>query len=91
MPTIAHLSDLHFGRLDEPVAAALVEHLREVPVDLTVISGDFTQRAFASQYRSAAAFRSRLPSPQIVVPGNHDVPLWNLVARTFDPMRAYCV
>jgi 3',5'-cyclic AMP phosphodiesterase CpdA len=71
------------------VANALLEHLSQRPVDLTVISGDLTQRARQGQYRQAAAFRSKLPGPQLVVPGNHDVPLWNVFARVFKPLSAY--
>src|SRR5438874_5679675 len=90
MRMIAHISDLHFGRLDRPVAEALVEELRQRAPALVVVSGDFTQRARHGQYRKAAAYLKRLPAPQIVVPGNHDVPMYNFIARFCYPLRNYC-
>ena len=53
------------------------------------MSGDFTQRARAKQYKNAMAFMRRLPMPQLVVPGNHDIPLFNLFGRFFCPLRNY--
>ncbi len=91
MRTIAHISDLHFGKLDAPVAEGLVADLTANPPSLVVCSGDFTQRARSGQYRDAAAFMKRLPQPQLVVPGNHDVPLWDLLflRRFFSPLGRY--
>ena len=89
MPTIAHVSDLHFGREDPGVVSALGKHLNEDPPDLVVASGDFTQRARESQFRAAAKFFFSLPEPRLAVPGNHDQPLFNLFARTIDPLRRY--
>lgn len=89
MRTIAHISDLHFGRLDAPVAEGLVADLSQRKPDLVVVSGDLTQRARKRQYSDAMAFLGRLPSPQLIVPGNHDIPLWNVLARAFTPVRQY--
>ena len=89
MRTIAHISDLHFGRLDAPVAEGLVADLAGRKPDLVVVSGDLTQRARKGQYADAMAFLKRLPSPQLVVPGNHDIPLWNVAARFLTPIRRY--
>jgi 3',5'-cyclic AMP phosphodiesterase CpdA len=89
MRTIAHISDLHFGRIDPPVLEGLVEDLRERTPTLLVVSGDFTQRARPEQYREAAQYLTRLPKPQLVVPGNHDVPLWDVVSRIFSPLIRY--
>jgi hypothetical protein len=89
MRSISHISDLHFGRLDAPVAEALVEDLRRHPATLLVVSGDFTQRARAGQYAEAAAYLKRLPTPQLVVPGNHDVPMYNVIRRFFFPLNRY--
>jgi 3',5'-cyclic AMP phosphodiesterase CpdA len=87
--TIAHISDLHFGRVDPPVAEALAGDLKADPPSLVVMSGDFTQRARAGQYRAAMQFMSRLPQPQLVVPGNHDIPLFDVFSRFFMPLRNY--
>jgi 3',5'-cyclic AMP phosphodiesterase CpdA len=89
MRTIAHISDIHFGRDDPPVAEALVGELHEHKPSLVVMSGDFTQRARAGQYKRAAAYMARLPGPQLVVPGNHDIPLFNVFARFFWPLYNY--
>jgi 3',5'-cyclic AMP phosphodiesterase CpdA len=86
---IAHLSDLHFGRTDPDVVRGAIESVGRLEPDLVVISGDLTQRARSHQFRAARAFLDRLPKPQIVVPGNHDIPLWNLFARGLSPLRKY--
>lgn len=89
MRVLHHISDLHFGKLDPPVAEGLVADLTAHPCDLLVISGDFTQRARAGQYQAAANFRQRLPSPQLVVPGNHDIPLFDVFRRFGAPLQYY--
>ncbi|HET6250420.1 MAG TPA: metallophosphoesterase [Tepidisphaeraceae bacterium] len=89
MRSIAHISDLHFGRIDPPVAEALVDDLRLHPATLLVVSGDFTQRARVGQYTQAAEYLKRLPVPQLVVPGNHDVPMYNFIRRFFFPLTRY--
>jgi len=86
---IVHLSDLHFGRTDPAVVRGACEAVNRLKPDLVVVSGDLTQRARSHQFRAARAFLDRLPKPQIVVPGNHDIPLWNLFARGFSPLRKY--
>jgi 3',5'-cyclic AMP phosphodiesterase CpdA len=91
MRTIAHISDLHFGKLDDPVAEGLVGELHAANPSLVICSGDFTQRARVSQFEAAAAYMRRLPQPQLVVPGNHDIPLWDLLfmRRLFAPLGNY--
>lgn len=91
MRTIAHISDLHFGKIDPPVAEGLVADLAAHRPDLLVVSGDFTQRARAGQYEAAAAFLKRLPAPQLVVPGNHDIPMydWGFIPRFVAPLHNY--
>jgi 3',5'-cyclic AMP phosphodiesterase CpdA len=89
MRTIVHLSDLHFGRLDERIIAPLVERITDIHPDLIAVSGDLTQRARREQFQQASAFLGRLPFAKIVVPGNHDVPLFNVAARLFDPFGGY--
>ena len=88
MRTIAHISDLHFGKLDAPVADALARELNTRPPSLLVVSGDFTQRARPKQYAQAAQYLEHLPSPRLVVPGNHDVPV-HPVRRVFFPLETY--
>lgn len=89
VPTIAHLSDLHFGREDPRVVAALSAQLNADPPDLIAVSGDFTQRATEAQFTAAAKFFYGLPEPRIAVPGNHDIPLHNVFNRFFFPLANF--
>jgi 3',5'-cyclic AMP phosphodiesterase CpdA len=89
MRTIVHLSDLHFGRLDPRIIGPLVSRIAEIRPDLVAISGDLTQRARRRQFEEARAFLDQLRFPTLVVPGNHDVPLFNVVSRLLDPFGAY--
>jgi len=81
MRTVVHLSDLHFGRIDRAILAPLVKFVGDVKPDLVAVSGDLTQRARTAEFLAAKEFLAAIPFPQIVVPGNHDVPLHNLFAR----------
>jgi len=89
MRTLVHLSDLHFGRVDQSLIQPLIDSVGEIKPDLVAVSGDLTQRARAYQFREARAFLDRLPQPQIVVPGNHDVPLHNVFTRFLQPLEKY--
>ena len=89
MRTIVHLSDLHFGRLDARIIAPLVNRIEAIRPDLIAISGDLTQRARPRQFQEARAFLNQLSRPKLVVPGNHDIPLFNVAARLLDPFGAY--
>jgi 3',5'-cyclic AMP phosphodiesterase CpdA len=89
MRTLVHLSDLHFGRVDEQLLAPLHETVHALQPDVVVVSGDLTQRARSGQFCEAKRFLSYLPQPQIVVPGNHDIPLYNVAARFLTPLVKY--
>jgi len=89
MKTIVHISDLHFGRIDPPVACGLIDDLSERRPTLLVASGDFTQRARRRQYAAAREYLKRLPGPQLVVPGNHDVPMFDVIRRFLFPLNRY--
>ena len=89
MRTIAHLSDPHFGRIEPATVQALIATVTEARPDIVVVSGDLTQRAKEREFQEARLFLEALPSPQIVVPGNHDVPLYNVFARALKPLRNY--
>jgi 3',5'-cyclic AMP phosphodiesterase CpdA len=86
---LVHLSDLHFGRLAEAVLAPLRESVCRENPHLVVVSGDLTQRARPAQFRAARAFLERLPGEKLIVPGNHDVPLYDLYQRFFRPLARY--
>ncbi len=91
MITILHVSDLHFGPPYLPnVGEALLQAAHAVDPDIVVASGDFTQRAKEEQFREARAFLNRMPAvPTVVVPGNHDVPLYRIAERIFNPYKYY--
>lgn len=89
MRTIAHVSDIHFGRVNYDTVKPLITAVREVAPDLVVVSGDLTQRARRSQFREARDFLLQLPHPQVVVPGNHDIPFYNVLGRFFGPLANY--
>ena len=89
MRTIIHLSDLHFGRVDYSIIKPLIATVTEIKPDVVAVSGDLTQRARSAQFKEAREFLDALPSPQIIVPGNHDVPLYNAFARFFQPLEKY--
>ncbi|HYC77499.1 MAG TPA: metallophosphoesterase [Planctomycetota bacterium] len=89
MRRLAHLSDLHFDVVAPDVVEGAVADVAAARVDLVVVSGDLTQRARRRQFAAAKAFVDRLPTPRLIVPGNHDVPLFNLLRRVTDPFDRY--
>ncbi|RJF96814.1 metallophosphoesterase [Noviherbaspirillum cavernae] len=89
MRTLVHLSDLHFGRVDQAVIAPLTRLVADIGPDLVVVSGDLTQRARTAEFRQARMFLDTLPTPQIVVPGNHDISMHNVFARFLKPLVKY--
>ncbi len=89
MSTIVHLSDLHFGRIPGGIIEALTRTIHEIHPDLVAVSGDLTQRARTEEFEQARDFLRTLPQPQLIVPGNHDVPLYNLFNRFARPLRRY--
>jgi len=89
MRTIVHLSDLHFGRVNPLLVDPVIKSVNELGPNIVAISGDLTQRARSYQFKEARSFLDALPKPQIVVPGNHDVPLHNVFARFLQPLTKY--
>jgi 3',5'-cyclic AMP phosphodiesterase CpdA len=89
MRTLVHLSDLHFGRVDAGLLVPLRRAIEAIAPVVVVVSGDLTQRARSSQFRAARDFLATLPAPQVVVPGNHDVPLYDLARRFLAPLARF--
>lgn len=89
MRTLVHLSDLHFGRVDADLLTPLAQTVARLAPDVVVVSGDLTQRARTHEFRAAGEFLGRLPAPRVVVPGNHDVPLYNLLRRVLTPLAGF--
>lgn len=90
MTTIAHISDPHFGTVDPPVREALLRELRGGGIDLVILTGDITQRARSKQFREAREFLDALsPTPWLAIPGNHDIPLFDVFTRFTRPYRLF--
>ena len=92
MTRLVHLSDLHFGAHDERLVEAVDWQVDQLKPDLVVISGDFTQRARTEQFREACEFLDRLRErghDVLGVPGNHDVPLYDVLRRFLSPLARY--
>lgn len=93
MTIIVQISDTHFGTEQPAVVAAMEAHVQAQGADLLVLSGDITQRARGAQFAAARAFLQRLEGhgvpASLVIPGNHDLPLFNLVSRFIAPYDRY--
>jgi 3',5'-cyclic AMP phosphodiesterase CpdA len=92
MARLVHLSDLHFGAHDEDLVEAVEASVDRLKPDLVVISGDFTQRARTEQFKDACRFLERLRESGhevLGVPGNHDVPLYDVLRRFLSPLTRY--
>lgn len=90
MTVLLHISDPHFGTERPHVVRALAELERELRPDLLVLSGDVTQRARRSEFAAAKSFLAELGVPRVLaIPGNHDIPLFNLAARASAPYAGF--
>ena len=90
MTRLLQISDMHFGTEQPNVMAALLALSNDKKPEVLVVSGDITQRATAKQFKDAKAFCDRLGIAQMIsLPGNHDIPLFNLFARVLHPYAAY--
>lgn len=88
---LLHISDLHFGRVQNEILHSLENFLTNLlnPPHLIILTGDLTQRARKEQFLEAKSFLEKLPCPVFLVPGNHDVPLYNLFLRFFQPYKKF--
>jgi 3',5'-cyclic AMP phosphodiesterase CpdA len=87
--TLAHISDLHFGAESPEVVEGLLRDLVSVQPSLVAVSGDVTQRARRKEFAAARHFLDRIPAPRLVVPGNHDIPLFDIVSRFARPLARF--
>jgi len=87
---VVHCSDLHFGRGFQPEPAQrLTRQIERLKPAAVVISGDLSMRARAGQFRQAAEFVRAIPAPTLIIPGNHDIPVFDLLTRVAAPLRNY--
>lgn len=89
MSVLLQISDTHFGTEQPHVVAALLALAARQRPQLVVLSGDITQRAWPAQFRAAKAFIDRLGAPFLAIPGNHDIPLFDLWTRLTRPYAHY--
>ena len=89
MSVLLQISDTHFGTEQPPVVEALAAFTAQQRPDVVVLSGDITQRARRAQFHAARAFVERLATPLLAIPGNHDVPLFDVLARFTRPYGRY--
>jgi len=102
---VLHVTDLHVTEPNtslESVWTTAVDVLRAAKresFDFIVVSGDLTQAAGRKEFDRLHEFASaqlarKLRKPKelhriVFVPGNHDVPLYNIAARLFRPYDGY--
>jgi 3',5'-cyclic AMP phosphodiesterase CpdA len=86
---LLHLSDPHFGTEQPSIVQALQRLCAELQPELVVVSGDLTQRARQVQFVQAKAFLQSLNCPYLVIPGNHDIPLFHLPKRIWQPFKRF--
>lgn len=89
MRTLIHITDLHFGKITPGAADRLEAQIRLTRPDMCIVSGDLTMRSRPQEWHQARAFLNRLPVPYMVVPGNHDLPYFNLWERFRHPYRRF--
>ena len=89
MTVLLQISDTHFGTERPAVVEALAAFALAQRPDVVVLSGDITQRARRAQFRAARTFVDRLAAPVLAIPGNHDLPLFDLLARFTRPYGRY--
>ena len=88
-PTIIHISDPHYGTEEKAIADQLIKEINETEPDVVVVSGDLTQRATAHQFKKAKRLLDSINAPKVIIPGNHDIPLFNIFERFLDPYGNY--
>lgn len=86
---IIHLSDLHFGTESDTIVHDLQGSIHASKPDLIIVSGDFTQIANTQEFQTAQNFLKQLTVPTLCVPGNHDIPRFDIIQRFFDPYKKY--
>ena len=86
MSVLLQISDPHFGTEQPPVMAALLRLAQTQRPEIAVWSGDITQRARRAQFAAARRFADEVQAPhRLAIPGNHDIPLFNVAARLLTP------
>lgn len=86
---LLHLSDLHFGTEKPECIRGIQQFCQQHRPEVVVVSGDLTQRARLGQFFACKQFLDSLDTPYLVVPGNHDIPLYHVWDRFLSPFMRY--
>lgn len=89
MTRVALLADLHFGSVPPNLADQLAHDLGRLQPDVIIVAGDLTMRSTSSEFADAKRWLDALAAPRLVLPGNHDLPVWSLYERFTDPFARY--
>lgn len=89
MVTLVHLSDLHCGETASARLGPAVAAVNELKPDCVVVTGDVTHSGRRREFQAAASFFAALHAPIVGAPGNHDVPVFNLLLRAFAPFARF--
>ena len=89
MTRIALIADLHFGSVPPQLADHLLRDLDRIRPDLIIVAGDLTMRSTRSEFADARTWLDRLQAPLLLLPGNHDLPVWSLYERFTQPFARY--
>jgi len=89
MTRIALLADLHFGSVPAGLAEVLRLELVRAAPDVIVVAGDLTMRSRSREFSEGRAWLETLPAPLMLLPGNHDLPVWNVFERFANPFARY--
>jgi predicted phosphodiesterase len=86
---ITHISDIHFGAAENKTLVLLRDKLNVASPDLIIISGDITQNGYESEFIAAQEYFATISGNKIFVPGNHDMPQWDVLKRITRPYKLY--
>jgi len=89
MKKIIHISDLHFGTENSEVVNHLIGDINDINPNVVVVSGDLTQRAKTKEFIKVKSFLKNLECHTVVIPGNHDIPLYNIWDRIVNPFKKF--
>jgi 3',5'-cyclic AMP phosphodiesterase CpdA len=89
MTRIVLLADLHFGSVPAGLAETLKTAVAALTPDLIVVAGDLTLRSCRREFTDVQAWLRTLCAPLMLLPGNHDLPVWNIFERFNSPFARY--
>ena len=86
---LIQISDIHFGTEDQHALHAATSYLQSESYDGLIVCGDLTQRGKNVEFDAAKRWLEQFDVPQLIVAGNHDTPLLNIVERARQPFTRF--